>query len=487
MKLKRLLKNFPELVVKGSKEIEITGISANSKSIAPGNLFIAKNGRNYRGSDFIPEAIQAGAIAVLTDIYDPFLNIVQMIDSKISSLEAQLVAEYYQFPSKELEVIGVTGTNGKTTCCYLTKYLLDRVSLTTGLIGTIEWIVGESHFPATHTTPDIVTTQKLLREMIGVGAKAAVMEVSSHALDQDRVQGIDFSRAVFTNFTQDHLDYHKTMEAYAAAKEKLFYSLSHTSLAIMNEDDPMTHEWMKRCPAKILTYGMSAKASLYAKDLILTDKGMQCTVHFEEKKIPFKSPLIGQFNLYNLLATIAVGLSFSIPLEQCLDILKHFKMVPGRLERVKNKLGLNIFIDFAHTEDALKNVLKTLTQIKQGRLITVFGCGGNRDALKRKKMGSTAETLSDIVLVTSDNPRFEDPYAIAEEILQGFLFPEKAILELDRRKAIERALELATPKDLILIAGKGHEKTQQIAHQVMDFDDCKVAEEICEALSTYPI
>ena len=480
MKLKKLLKNTPDLVVKGSKEVEITGICNHSKMAAPGNLFVAKKGTFADGSHFIQEAIRAGAHVILTDLYDPFLNVVQIIHPNVAEMEACLAAEYYQFPSKELPIIGITGTNGKTTCAYLIRQLLEANAMPTGLIGTVEWIIGKNHFTPTLTTPDVITNQKLFRDMIQQGCKAAVMEVSSHALDQNRVKQIDFKRAVFTNLTQDHLDYHKTMDNYAAAKRRLFQSLEGDAVAVFNLDDPAAAFMKDSCPVKAITYGMTAHADVQALNIQLSDKGTEFTVRAGQETVSMKTFLIGKFNVYNLLAAITVGLSFSISLEKCIESLQSFKGAPGRLQKIKNSLGLNIFVDYAHTDDALKNVLMTLKEISRGKIITVFGCGGNRDRSKRKKMGAVVEQYADVAIITNDNPRNEDPQEIAKEILQGFAHPERAIVELDRKEAIKKAIDRAQPKDLLLIAGKGHESYQIFAHQTLDFDDGKIAQQLCE-------
>lgn len=479
MKLKKLLKNFPDLIVKGSKEIEITAICNHSKMAAPGNLFIAKKGTCSDGAQYIQEAIHAGAAAVLTDLYDPFLNVVQIICPDVSEMEASLAAEYYNHPSKELSVIGITGTNGKTTCTYLMRQLLEAHAIPTGLIGTIEWIIGQTHFKPTLTTPDVITNQKLFRDMVQHGCKAAVMEVSSHALDQNRVKQVEFQRAIFTNLTQDHLDYHKTMEKYAEAKRGLFQSLQGEAVAIFNLDDPWAAFMQEDCIVKKITYGLDPNADVHATDIQLSEKGTSFMIHAGGERALMKSSLIGKFNVSNMLAAISLGLSFSIPLEKCIASLQSFKGALGRLQKVKNRLGLNIFVDYAHTDDALKNVLATLTELKEGKIITIFGCGGNRDRSKRKKMAAVAENFSDVAIITNDNPRNEDPLEIAKEILQGFKSPEKAIVELDRKEAIRKAIEMAQPKDLLLIAGKGHETYQIFAHHTLDFDDAKIAQELC--------
>ncbi|MBS0629721.1 MAG: UDP-N-acetylmuramoyl-L-alanyl-D-glutamate--2,6-diaminopimelate ligase [Verrucomicrobia bacterium] len=475
MRIKRLIQQIADIEVKGSRETEINGLCSNSKLVAPGNLFIAKKGTKVDGAKFIPEAIAAGAVAILTDFYDPYLGVVQLIHPDVSQIEAKLAAAYYQHPSSSLKMVGITGTNGKTTSSYLIKHLYDQLGMMTGVIGTIEWVIGQCHFPATMTTPDVLTNHKLLREMVSAGCKAAVMEVTSHALSQNRVGEIDFDIALFTNLTQDHLDYHGDMESYRLAKEKLFSGLSKEKWAIFNSDDPTAFQTV----ANVLTYGIEKPADLMAKDLRLSDKGIEFTACFKGEEAQCKSPLIGKFNVYNLLGAIGVGLCADQSLQQCVEALKSFKGVPGRLERVKNRLGLNILVDFAHTDDALKRVLETLQPLKKGKIITVFGCGGDRDKQKREKMGRVVCQLSDRAIVTSDNPRSEDPEAIIQQVLKGFN-PDYAVeTEVDRQKAIQKAIGQMGKEDILLIAGKGHEKQQIFAHKVIPFDDVEVARQCC--------
>ncbi len=454
MKLKTLIKGL-ECEVKGSKEIDVTGISADSRTVSPGNLFIAKQGASFDGSQFISDAIHAGAVAVATDLYDPFIQATQVIGSP-SKLEAKLASRYYGNPSKDLLVVGITGTKGKTTTSYLVKYLLDRLGIYSGLIGTIETIVGESRFFSTLTTHDVISNQKWLKEMVQRGCKAAVLEVSSHGLEQGRVEEIEFDFAIFTNLYPDHLDYHQTMENYAAAKRKLFEKAKQR---ILNADSP----WEM---GQGLTFGIE-KGDIRAEKIELSASGTR----FEVKGVPFALPLIGRFNVYNVLATIAVGLEKGASLEQIGAILTQFGSVPGRLERIGN-----VFVDFAHTGDALENVLTALRQIAKGRLILVFGCGGNRDFERRLGMAKVADQWADISIITNDNPRKEDPEEIARQIVLGF--KEKPLVELDRKKAIAMAIGMAGGEDFVLIAGKGHEKSQIFAGQTIPFDDVEVVKEI---------
>ncbi|MBS0648625.1 MAG: UDP-N-acetylmuramoyl-L-alanyl-D-glutamate--2,6-diaminopimelate ligase [Verrucomicrobia bacterium] len=477
MKLKQLFKEI-DVTWKGNKEQEIFSITANSKNVAPGALFLAKRGKTGDGHKYIAEAISAGAVAVLTDTYDPFLTTVQIIHPDVSSLEALLAQRFYQNPTAQLSIFGVTGTSGKTTTTYLLKYLLEQEGLC-GLVGTVSWMTGKKVIPATLTTPDQLTLMELFHEMGKEGCKRAVMEVSSHAIDQGRTQGISYAAAVFTNLTQDHLDYHHTMEEYAAAKAKLFKGLKPTAYAIINGDDNWADRMVQNCSAPIIRYGLQPRLDLFAADLELSAQGMKFVVHWKGEKVAFKTPLIGRFNIYNILAATAVALTQGQKLPAIADKLEGFTGVPGRLERVVNSRNLQVFVDYSHKPDALKNVLQTLKEFKKGRLITVFGCGGNRDAQKRPQMAAISESLSDFSIVTNDNPRGEDPEEIARQIITGFQ-DKNYFVQLDRKKAIEHALNLATPDDIVLIAGKGHETYQIFAHQTIVFDDREIAKQACE-------
>lgn len=474
MKLRHLLKDLPEVVVKGSKEIDITGVTAHSQSVSLGNLFVAKRG----GARFIPQAISSGAVAVLTDIYDPFLTgVVQVIHPDVERVEASVGNRFFRNPSQELFLIGVTGTNGKTTTTYLISHILAAAGIESGLIGSIERRIKGKILPSPINTPDLLTLQKLLREMVDSGLRVASMEVSSHGLVQKRVEGIEFDVAVFTNLTQDHLDYHKTMEAYGEAKALLFSHLaSKDKWAVVNADDPASARMVASCPARVVSYGIE-KGTLRASGVKLSLEGNCFEVSYENTRSQVFCPLIGRFNIYNCLAAIGVGLAYGLDLKQCCAALATFPLVPGRMERVKNAKGVHVFVDHSHTEDSLKNALLTFKELQGGRIFTVFGCGGDRDADKRPKMGRLAEELSDRIVITSDNPRSEDPHQIIREIVKGLKHPEKAHIEEQRREAIHYALSQAQKGDVVLIAGKGHETYQIYAKQTLSFDDRLVASE----------
>lgn len=492
MKIKKLIKDIPNVQVKGSKEVEVSGVSLHSKLVAPGNLFIARKGMSHNGVNYIPDAIAAGAVAVATDIYDPSLrDVVQLIHPDIAGIEGLLAANYYHRPSQELLTVGVTGTNGKTTTALLTKHLLDGLGLQCGLIGTVEYIIGDHRLQASRTTPDVCNNQKMLREMANHDCKAVVMEVSSHALDQTRVDCIDFDIGIFTNLTLDHLDYHGSIENYASAKQKLFHSLDPSKrkpayagvqAAIVNVDS-CWHELMKKgCQAEVIGYGIDHPADLTASNLQLSSQGTAFELCYKGHKALCHSPFIGRFNVYNYMAAAGVGLALGVPLAKITGLLDQAPLIPGRLERVPNAQGLNIYVDFAHTDDALLNVLLTLQEVKQGRLLIIFGCGGDRDKSKRPKMAAVCESVADLSIVTSDNPRTEDPETICRDILEGFTSKDRYLVEVDRRKAIAKGIQLCSPDDILVIAGKGHETYQIFANNTIEFDDHKVARDICKEL-----
>jgi UDP-N-acetylmuramoyl-L-alanyl-D-glutamate--2,6-diaminopimelate ligase len=489
MKLKNIIKDLKVELIKGSKEVEITGISLNSKSVAWGNLFISTQGSSGQGHLHILEAINAGCRAIITDLFNPFYpKITQVIVKDVAKLVGTIAANFYNHPSKKIFNVAITGTCGKTTTSFLVKHLLDECAIACGLIGSVEYITGKNKYKAALTTPDAILNQKLLNEMHESGLKASVMEVSSHALDQMRVDRIEFDIAIFTNLSQDHLDYHQTMEEYAKAKQKLFQNylngsfkkgLPQVKAALVNIDSPWCYKMVENCKEKVLTYGFSEQAAIRAFDISLGPIGSTFKVCYEGRIEEFAIALMGKFNISNALASIGVGLLIGIDLKVLKEIFKKASPPQGRLERVPNKLGLNIFVDFAHKDDALKNVLECLRELNPNKIITVFGCGGNRDRGKRPKMAQVAESLSNEVIITSDNPRDEDPLSIIEEIKLGFQDKEKHFYLEDRKSAIQLAIQRASKDDIVLIAGKGHETYQIFAHKTIDFDDRLVAYQAC--------
>ncbi len=483
MRIRQLVKDIPDLHVKGSRDIEISGVCANSKYVGPGNLFVAKKGMNFDGHRYIPDAIAAGASAVLTDVFDPSLDISQLIHPNVEDIEAVLAARCYDNPSHKLATFGVTGTNGKTTIVALLKHLLDNAGHSCGLIGTIEYIIGTHRHRATHTTPDVCQMHKMLYDMLRAKCRAAAMEVTSHALMQGRVDEIEFDVGIFTNLSPEHLDYHETMNAYAAAKAHLFMNLKPEALAVVNVDSPWHKEILRKCHAKVLRYGLRDNADIRPDNLRLDGDSSSFSISYSGEHAEFHLPLPGRYNVYNALAAIAAAHSQGISLGSLADSLRTLPTIPGRLERVPNTLGLRIYVDFAHTPDALDNALACLHELKSHRLICVFGCGGDRDKSKRPLMAQASEKWCDLCVVTSDNPRSEDPEAICHDITKGFAPSTKFLVEPDRKKAIAVALEKAEPGDIVVIAGKGHETQQIFARQTIEFSDTQVAEELCKNLA----
>jgi UDP-N-acetylmuramoyl-L-alanyl-D-glutamate--2,6-diaminopimelate ligase len=482
MKLKKLFKNIKYKEIKGSKEVEINGICSDSRCVAPGNLFIARKGMLEDGTDYIEEALSAGAVAVVTDMYNPFLKkIPQVIHDEILEIEADIAANYHDFPSKNLFTVGITGTNGKTTTSYLIKHIFEKDQRKCGLLGSVEYIIGNNLIFSTLTTPNSPFLQKYLKEMVVDGCNAVILEVSSHGLEQERVKNIDFDIAVFSNLTQDHLDYHHTIEHYSDAKKKLFDTLKEEATAVVNVDDEWSAKMIETTKAKIITYGIKNRADVLAKNIVFSMDGLEFDVCFLDKQEKFKSSLIGRFNIYNILAAISASLEAKISLKDIKKYVSTYSNVRGRLEKIKTKKDFYVFVDFAHTPDALENVLLTLNEIKKGRIITVFGCGGNRDKDKRPKMAAVCSRFSDISIITSDNPRREDPMEIISDIEKGFS-EKDYLIEEDRYLAIEKAIKLAKKDDIVLIAGKGHESTQTFANKTILFDDKKITEKICSKI-----
>lgn len=467
--------------VRGNKDLELTGICAHSKFVSPGNLFIAKKGAEFDAAEFIPDAVASGASAVLTDLYNPFLKgSTQVIHPRPACIEPEIANRFFQHPSKELFLIGITGTNGKTTTAYLIHHLLDAKDTPCGLMGTIENCVGKVRIPSHLTTNDIVTNQKYFREMRDQGSVHAVMEVTSHALDQGRVAGCDFDLGIFTNLSQDHLDYHGSMDSYLNAKARLFKMIdTPKKLAILNVDDPVAFQVLGKSQVQVVTYGIKQAADFKAMRITSSLGGTYFTLVYRKKEIRIETVLMGNFNVLNVLAAIAASFYRGLSIEEIRSKLVTFPGVPGRLERIANNKGIHLFVDFAHTEQALAQVLSVLEQVKERRIITIFGCGGDRDQSKRSKMGTAAEKFSDHIIITSDNPRTEEPYEICKDIASGIKKKKNMLIEVDRRKAIAQGIALAKEGDVVLVAGRGHEPFQKIRGRFIPFDDRKVVREIC--------
>ena len=474
-------------------EVEIASLQYDSRKVGRDDAFVAIRGINSDGNNFIPNAIHQGAKVVVTEndvaIADAFCmhaGVVKVVVPNSRKTLARMAANFYGTPASKLQLVGVTGTNGKTTTAFLLHALFARA----GLIGTIEYHVGAEIEDATHTTPESLELNQLLARMVERNCEAAVMEVSSHSLEQHRIEGLAFDAAVFTNLTQDHLDYHGTMENYFQAKKNLFDGLGKDSVAVTNIDDPYGERIIENCKAQVVRYGFDQRAEVCAVDAVLNTSGTTMTVLHREDHTKIDSSLIGRFNVYNVLAAFAAGIGLGIPKEHIQFAISNVRGVRGRFERINVDAGWTAIVDYAHTPDALENCMKAVHDIfdsiplqgkDRGRLITVFGCGGNRDRGKRPVMGRIATELGDITIVTSDNPRFEDPEIILDEIVQGAKAGSVVYREQDRRKAIELASELARPGDVVLIAGKGHETYQVVGDQKIPFSDREVLERITAA------
>ena len=462
-------------------DLQITGLQYDSRKVAKGNVFVAIRGTERDGHRFVQSAVTAGATVVVVedegaapDALMLHAGVCKLVVPDSRAALAAMSRNFYANPSCSLRMVGVTGTNGKTTTTHLVRAILEAAGERAGLIGTIEYRIGDEVHPATHTTPESLELNGLLAAMVDKGCTAAVMEVSSHALAMKRVEGVRFQTAVFTNLTQDHLDFHGSMDAYRHAKRILFETLDRSATAVTNANDPYGMEMVAGTPAKVLTYGTGKDPDLRAADIALGVRGCSFTMAAAGISGTVTSSLTGQFNVSNILAATGAGVALGLPWDAIRAGIASVRSVRGRFEQVVAPQGWTAIVDYAHTPDALENVLKTIHGVKApgpGRVITVFGCGGNRDAGKRPIMGRIASSMSDLTIVTSDNPRGEDPDAIIAQIVAGVTPGREVQVEPDRRKAIRRALSAAGRDDVVLIAGKGHENYQVVGATRAHFDD----------------
>lgn len=459
------------------QDVAVTGVALDSRIVTTGDLFVALRGEHVDGAAFARDALERGAVAVVSenarpgDIHTPW---VQVDDARAAV--ATLAANFYRNPSHELLVVGTTGTNGKTTTTYLVESILEEGGIPCGRISSVSHRVGEEERLAERTTPEAPDLQALMRRMVDSGCRACVMEVSSHALDLRRADGIRFAAAVFTNLTRDHLDYHGDMSRYFVAKRRLFEMLGDASPAVINVDDQYGRE-LAPAVQRALTYSIDAPSDIRPERLDLSLGGMELDIRTPRGLLHVRSPLLGRNNAYNVLAAAATAAALSLPfraIERGLGSVEH---VPGRMEIVSSEADdVSVLVDFAHTDDALRGLLETARPLARGRLVTVFGCGGDRDTTKRPLMGAVAARLSDVVVVTSDNPRSEDPASIAKDIERGLGSGEAQWLTvLDREEAIARAISDARPGDLVVVAGKGHERHQVVGTRSLPFEDAAVA------------
>jgi UDP-N-acetylmuramoyl-L-alanyl-D-glutamate--2,6-diaminopimelate ligase len=489
MQLKELVKQFAVLGVEGSLDREVAGIVYDSRRVTPGMVFVAIPGAHVDGHDFINTAISRGASAIICErngFSSSRATKIKVPD--VREALARASACYYHHPSSKLQVIGVTGTNGKTTVAFMIKEMLEKAGIKTGLLGTVRYEIGDRVIPAHRTTPEALEVQQMMAQMVTAGCRACVMEVSSHALEQKRVAGIEFDVAIFTNLTQDHLDYHGTMENYFTAKQKLFTRTvngSKRGVVVINIDDAHGARLAEEADVEVkLTYGIHAAASLRATKIKLGADASHFTIETPEKSFACKLPLIGRHNIYNALAATGAAFALDVGVAKIQSALNHMSPVPGRLEGVSCRQPFSVFVDYAHTDDALKNVLTTLREITEGRLLLLFGCGGNRDAGKRAKMGQVAAQFADYTFITSDNPRKEAAEKITAQIEEGFRSVKQAdyAVEIDRLRAINEIMALARAGDTVLLAGKGHETYQEFEDTIVPFDDRVHARDALENL-----
>jgi UDP-N-acetylmuramoyl-L-alanyl-D-glutamate--2,6-diaminopimelate ligase len=490
MQLKTLAAALPTRQVIGTLDRTVESIAYDSRRVQRNGLFVALRGEKADGHEFIDSAIEKGASVIVTDREEQHPRVTCLVVENTRAALADLSANFYGHPAWKLKLAAVTGTNGKTTTTFLIKHICEKAGLRCGLIGTVRYEIGERVLPAIRTTPESLDLQELLAQIVNAGCRAAAMEVSSHALAQDRTRGLEWNVAVFTNLTQDHLDFHGTMESYFDSKAKLFARLGSQEkkrkpVAIVNIDDRFGEQLLKKIDQRVavVTYGRSVRADFRASNYRVEFSGTSYQLDAHGKSYLVRVPLIGGFNVANSVAALAAANALGISLRDAVLSLGKSPQVPGRLELVPAKRQFQVFVDYAHTPDALRNVLKTLRELEPHRLIVVFGCGGNRDREKRPLMGEIVDRHADYAIVTSDNPRKEEPNAIIVEIEKGFRSShyEKMV---DRTQAIDRAIALAQPRDIVLIAGKGHENYQEFADHTVPFDDIQVAR---RAIEDHPV
>ena len=485
MILSELLHKIPVLETFGNLHSEVSEIVFDSRKATEGSLYVAIKGTVSDGHTYIDSAIEKGAKAIICEVLPRNLakDITYVQVKNSSKALGKIAANYFGNPSEKLKLIGITGTNGKTTASTLLFDIFKNLGYQTALISTVEYRIGDEVIPSTHTTPDVIRLNQMLAKAVDFGCEYAFMEVSSHGIHQDRIEGLHFAVAGFTNLTHDHLDYHKTFDEYLKTKKRFFDELSENTIAITNADDKNGNVMLQNCKAKQKTYALKTLADYHGKVLEVDFNGM--LLNFNGKE--FWTTLTGKFNVYNLLLAYAVAVELGFGEEEVLQAISTLKRVKGRFETLKSNGGIFFVIDYAHTPDALENVLDSINEIrtKNERLITVFGCGGDRDHEKRPEMGKIATRKSTLAIITSDNPRTEDPSVIIKEIEAG-VEPQnfsKYTSIPDRREAIKMAIKFSEPKDIVLIAGKGHENYQEINGERLHFDDKETVIELAQLMS----
>jgi UDP-N-acetylmuramoyl-L-alanyl-D-glutamate--2,6-diaminopimelate ligase len=490
MQLKTLLAAVPVREIIGPIDRAVESIAYDSRRVQRDGLFVALRGEESDGHDFIGQAIEKGATVIVAERAERNSRATCVVVDNTRRAIADLSARFFNYPARKLKLAAVTGTNGKTTTTFLIKHICEKAGLRCGLLGTVRYEIGERVLPAARTTPESLDLQELLSQIAYAGCRAAAMEVSSHALAQERTRGIEWDVAVFTNLTQDHLDYHGTMENYFEAKAKLFEQLplqqkKKKPVAIVNIDDRYGRKLIKKIDneVSVMTLGLGLNADFRASNYRMEFGGTSYQLDARGKSYLVRVPLIGRFNVANSMAALAAANALGIGLREAVLSLAKSPQVPGRLEIVPAKRQFQVFVDYAHTPDALLNVLKTLRELEPRRLIVVFGCGGNRDREKRPLMAQVADQNADYAIVTSDNPRKEDPDKIIADIEKGFRGNHFEKIT-DRAQAISHAIEIAQPRDIVLIAGKGHENYQEFADHTVPFEDTQVAR---RAVENHPV
>mgnify|MGYP000982686642 FL=1 len=480
--LKDIISTLDVQQVQGNQNVSIQDITADSRAVKPNSLFIALDGATVDGHNYIDKAVDAGAVAVIVSkpVTVPADVCVITVDDTRQAMMV-CVPYFFDYPANRMRMVGVTGTNGKTTTTHMIRHILKAQGFKVGVIGTVHIMIGDTSYPIHNTTPDVVDLQHILHQMVQENVEYCVMEVSSHALALGRVSGVEFDTAVFTNLTQDHLDFHKTFENYLAAKCKLFEQVSAPNQvkdnkgAVINIDDSYGYRVMEKTTAPTITYSTLGKGTLNASDVHMSTKNSQYTVNYKGESYPVSMNTTGLFNVYNTLAAIGACLQEGISMEAIDTALKTFSSVPGRFELIEEGQDFAVVVDYAHTPDGLQNILETAKAIKENRIIIVFGCGGDRDATKRPIMGRIAAEYGDKIYVTSDNPRTEDPVQIVKDVEVGV---KEALRDgtsyeviVDRREAINHAIHDAKAGDIVIIAGKGHENYQILKNETIHFDD----------------
>ncbi len=482
MRLNDLVRRaYPSVDVSGLPAVEITGVQDDSRRIEPGDLFVARQGGTSNGADFAPQAATRGAVAVATGASIDNCPLPQVLLPEIMSAAALLSHALYHHPASAMKVLGITGTNGKTTTAYLLRHLLNTTGHKCGMIGTVQSDDGAKTVESSLTTPDPVDVARLMKAMRDNGCDCCAMEVSSHSLDQHRVAGVPFAAGAFTNLTGDHLDYHKTMDDYAAAKARLFEQLPPDAVAVVNGEDAYAARMVLRTQARIVRFALEAGGDYHADDISISAQGSEflMTTPMGQQRVSMR--LIGRYNIENALTAAAIaGEAMGLTTLQIAQGLSTAAGAPGRLQVVPGSGAFSVLVDYAHTDDALENVLRAMRPLTGGKLRVLFGCGGDRDPKKRPRMAEVARRLADAVYITTDNPRGEDPMKIIREVAAGLTDRSAAVIEPDRRTAIRRIIADARKGDVVLLAGKGHETYQLVCGVKHHFDD---VEEAAAALS----